>query len=312
MSDNPHDDGEIASRPMEFLLAPRQLGGLSPMSTDRIREALENLEGVKIIDRITPTPTLSTLSAASGSTGDVLVAVMSEQRGRELQAQAGPNILMERNHLLDHLGLHPTFAFALPVPPPITPAAVRIKFRVVGSAKQPLPKAQLQLFSRQGFPVQAETDANGEAELPIFGGGMPAVDALYVKPFADHWEKWLVRPSLNVTGVNLLALDPLSAFAASKFPATPYIGWGQRLMGFDEVAAAKYSGKGVRVAIIDSGVRCKASGAQPHHPGCRLYQSRRRQRTERNDVDRRHAVTRHALRRDCRRQWQWRHSWFCT
>ena len=189
-------------------------------------------------------PTLSTLSAASESTGDVLVAVMSEQRGRELQAQAGPNVLMERNHLLDHLGLQPAFASSLPVPPPMTPAAVRIKFKVVGSAKQPLPKAQLQLFSRQGFPVQAETDGNGEAELPIFGGGTPAVDALYVKPFADHWEKWLVRPSLDATSVNLLALDPLAAFAASKFPAAPYIGWGQRLMGFDEVAAAKYWEKG--------------------------------------------------------------------
>jgi subtilisin family serine protease len=113
-----------------------------------------------------------------------------------------------------------------------------------------LAKAQVILYG--GLPVQGETDQNGEVTLAVFGA-VASVEAMYVKPFADYWEKWILQPALKDGRGNVISLDPLSAFQPAHFPGNPYIGWGQRLLGLSDDLGKNFSSKGVRVAIIDSG-----------------------------------------------------------
>jgi subtilisin len=79
------------------------------------------------------------------------------------------------------------------------------------------------------------------------------IEAIYVKPFSDFWEKFIAHPALLPNADNVITLEPLSAFPQSLFPGNPFIGWGERLMGLDTETMQRYSGEGARVAIIDSG-----------------------------------------------------------
>jgi subtilisin family serine protease len=213
---------------------------------------LESLEGVKVLNRIKP-PSMSVFGSDDHPVaGDVVVAEMSWERALELQATAGNHVVMERNWELQHLGfLAPAFANVGAVSASVAPPTTKVQIQVLGQG-HPLDRA-LVMLSGRGFPVQGETDANGMVTLPVYGSSTIGIEAVYVKPFADFWETFIQHPSLATDAVNTITLEPLSAFADSQFPGNPYLGWGQRLMGLNGDALQKYTGKGVRIAIIDSG-----------------------------------------------------------
>jgi hypothetical protein len=216
--------------------------GLTPMSTDRIKDALERLEGVTIVGRIRPTDSLSTFATIDAPVlGDVLVAEMTPERGLELEAQAGSTILIERNHPLQHLGIIPQFSSIDFRPTNVAPASGQVTIKVVGQGGQALPKAQVMLYG--GLPIQGETNQNGEVTLAVFGAAA-GIEAMYVKPFADYWEKWILQPGLNEAGGNVITLDPLSSFQPAHFPGQPYIGWGQRLLGLSDDTTRTSRAKG--------------------------------------------------------------------
>jgi subtilisin len=127
-----------------------------------------------------------------------------------------------------------------------------VQIQVLGQGGQPLARA-LVMLSGRNFPVQGETDANGTVTLPIYGSSTIGIDSIYVKPFANFWEVFIQHPSLSTSAVNTITLDPLASFSRVHFPASPYIGWGQRMMGLDETTSQTFTGRGVRIAIIDSG-----------------------------------------------------------
>ncbi len=244
---------EIVSRRFEFLFAPRLGANPQPTSTDKIRTALEQMPGVSVVRRIKPTRLDAFASEENPASGDVIVAEMSYERGLELASTTGATIIMEHNHPLQHLGeLYPFFASADATFPQVSSANLRLQIKVKGDDGAALPKAQVILYG-PGFPVQSETDENGLTTL-AFKGAPESIQAIYVKPHANYWEKWVPSPALDPDTVNTITLNSLSSFEPAAFPGNPFLGWGQRLIGLTPEVAHKFTGRGVKIAIIDSGI----------------------------------------------------------
>jgi subtilisin len=237
---------------VEYLVAVRPNVGLHPGATDAMFSALSKMPDVEIVSRIKPGDSVLAAGGA-GSASDVIVIRTTLQRGFELQMAADPTVVLERNHSLIHLTTFDPQFSAMPASLPyIAPATFRLRFKVVNHNREPLQKALIVLYG-SGFPVQAETDANGMATLTLFGEALNAVHAVYVKPIANHWEKWISAPMLDENGVNTINVEPLSTLPVAALENNALLGWGQRLMGVDGQIARSLTGQGGRVAIIDSG-----------------------------------------------------------
>jgi subtilisin family serine protease len=243
---------EVAQRRFEFLFAPTFRPGIQPLSTGSIGQTLENLQDIKVLDRIKSTNVSPFATEDHAAAGDVVVAEMTMERALKLQATAGHQVVIERNWALQHLGIAPAFTQAGGISASVTAPVTNIQVQVLGKTGQPLARAMVML-SGHNFPVQGETDGNGMVSLPVYGSSTISIDAIYVKPFADFWETYIQHPSLLTDTVNTITLEPLSSFARSRFPSAPYFGWGQRIMGLNENTYQSCTGRGARVAIIDSG-----------------------------------------------------------
>jgi subtilisin len=124
---------------------------------------------------------------------------------------------------------------------------------------QPLPNATVFVYGL-GFPSQGLTGDNGEVTVTLFGSTLDTVQAIYVKPAADYWDRMIDHPVLS-DGVNTLQLRPLSD-TFRGFPQAATTGWGQRIMKLDQIDPS-LAGQGVKIGIIDSG--CDNSHPQLTH-----------------------------------------------
>jgi subtilisin len=245
---------EITTRRMQYIIGPTQAVGLSPMASDTILTALQATPHVQIDGFIQLSRTQ--VFAAGGLGGRYVKASMPLDQGLLLQRQAAAagTLFVQENARLQHMSDSMPLAAAgaaLPAPAVAT-AAVPVTVRVVGSDGRPVANAMVSAYGA-GF-VQAATDATGLAMLTFFGGTPDALAALYVKPFADYWERWIPAPSLRSDGENLVRLQPLESWPGANLqPGQSFFGWGERLMGLLPVSQAEVTGRGVRVAIIDSG-----------------------------------------------------------
>jgi subtilisin family serine protease len=223
------------------------------MASDNILTALQATPGVQI-DGFIPL-SRTQVFAAGGLGGRYVKASMPLDRGLQLQRQAmaSGTLFVHENVRLQHMGdnVMPFDAGALL---PITAAAtamIPVTVRVVGSDGRPIVNAMVSAYGA-GF-VQSATDNTGLATLTFFGGSIDDVAALYVKPFADYWERWIPSPSLRSDGENLVTLQPLENWAGANLRrGQPFVGWGERLMGL-QGSDINLAGKGAKVAIIDSG-----------------------------------------------------------
>jgi subtilisin family serine protease len=252
--------GDVRPGRVEYLVAVRPSASLHPTATDMMFAALSAMPDVEIMDRIQPSGVTALGLGGVGGSSDVFVIRTTLQRGLELQMTADPSVAVERNQVLVHLAdqFDPQFSGVPAGLPLIAPASIQVQFKVVDDKRQPIQKAHIFLYGG-GFPIQGETDAQGVATLTLFGGTLDTVQAVYVKPFADFWEKWIPTPMLNDRGVNTISLDPLTAFREAGLGNKPFLGWGQRLMGVGGQSAGALTGQGSRVAIVDSGCDNKHS-----------------------------------------------------
>jgi subtilisin len=238
----------VVARRERYMVASRPLPGIQPMAADVIASTLTNSPDVQIIRRIQPRG--FGLLSAGGPTGapEIVVAEMDAAHGLALRRSAPPHIIVEPDALLRHAD-DPMQAFnsSMTMLPGI---GVDIALRVVGSGGRPLPKATVSVFG-PGFPAQGQTDDKGEVIVTLFGGPIESVQAVYVKPAADYWDRMIQSPGLQSGGMNTLQLRPLSD-TFPGFPNTGMPGWGQRLMKLDQIDPS-FAGQGVKIGIVDSG-----------------------------------------------------------
>jgi hypothetical protein len=247
-SSRPTVEATVAVRPERYLVAPRPLPGVQPMAADVIFSTLSNMPDVRIVRRMQPRGFGAFSAGGGGGAPEVVVAEMEPARGAALVASAGPSVIVERDALLRHADDAAISAFSnamsmLPGP------GIDVRLRIVGTSGRLLPKSTVYVYGL-GFPAQGLTDDRGEVTVTVFGGSLETIQAIYIKPFADHWDRMIRTPSLS-SGVNTLQLRPLSD-TYQGFPQTGMVGWGQRLMKLDQLAAS-LGGQGVKVGIIDSG-----------------------------------------------------------
>ena len=255
------------ARKRQYLIAPRNVPGvLQPMSADAVHDALNNMEGVKVVKRIKP-QSFSALAAGmpSASVPEVVVVETEVERGENIRVNAPAHLIVEHNALLKHADEVPDpFMLARSsLEAGLLPAqriAIDLSFQVVGENNVPLPNALVTVYG-SAFPAQVTTDANGKVVVSVFGGPVESIQAVYVKPEANYWEKFVSRPELSSAGVNIMTLRSLSQ-TFQNFPKTGLVGWGQRLMNLDK-AGKEFSGHGVKIGIIDSG--CDNSHPQLTH-----------------------------------------------
>jgi subtilisin len=250
--------GTVASRKPQYLIGSRPLPGVAPVPSELIIRALEAMAEVEIIRR----PHLRESGTPSGggmpSRSEIVVARMHETQADTLRRSAAPNLVMERDQLLHFADAIPSglmpFGHGSQLMPSLGPNR-DLRFRVVGEGDRPLAGASVFIFG-SGLPAQAVTDPSGQATLTFYDqdndavGGLGAAKALYVRPAADHWERFIADPALS-EGANLIRLRPLSQ-TFPNFPGERLIGWGQQMMKLDQLADG-LDGAGVKIGLIDSG-----------------------------------------------------------
>jgi subtilisin family serine protease len=247
--------GDVQARPRLYLIAPRVIGQFQPMSTDQLADALADMPGVTIRDRIKPRGfgVLSAGGPASG-VGEILVAEMSLERGEALRANAPANVIVEHNELLRHAASAPVLELleANAAAGGGAQVSVDVQLKVVDKNGKGVPKASVTVYG-QAFPARGQTDASGALTVTVSGGTINSIRGIYVKPAANFWDKVIMRPQLAEGEVATIALRGLSE-TFEGFPRTGMVGWGQRMMGLDQLGIEPAArGAGVKIGIIDSG-----------------------------------------------------------
>lgn len=132
------------------------------------------------------------------------------------------------------------------LPPLATLTATRHRLRVtVRDAVHGLPLAGVTLFGIGASQTwRADTGDDGQAELLC---DEPRLRRLIASPRQGHWSR--VITDVLVQGAMQIELQVLGFLGGH--------GWGHRMMGFHRVGH-RYTGAGVRIAIIDSGVSALA------------------------------------------------------
>jgi len=248
----------VVRRKQRYLIGFRSLPGMASLSSDPFLERLAQLDGVEITRRLrggglqapgTPPSATAPTTAAQ----EIVVARMDEQRGEALRQNAPPHVIVEVDAPLGYSDM------AVPEPVnwqhavqvmPFPRPAHEVRFRILGEGDRPLANAVVNLYG-PGFPAQALTDSSGQASLQTHTVDGSGIHAVYVRPAADHWERYIQNPSLEPGQVNVIRLSPLDRTKGS-FPGERPYGWGQRVMKFDRVST-DWNGAGTKIGIIDSG-----------------------------------------------------------
>jgi subtilisin len=248
----------VVRRKQRYLIGFRSLPGIALPPSDPFLERLAQMDGVEITRRLKGgglqttgmTPT-STAPAAAAS--EIVVARMDEQRGEALRQNAPPHVIVEVDAPLGYSDMavpEPVnWQHAVQVMPFPRPRR-EVRFRILGDGDRPLANAVVNLYG-PGFPAQALTDSSGQASLQTHSVDGSGIQAVYVRPVADHWERYIQNPSLEPGEVNVIRLSPLDRTSGS-FPGERPYGWGQRIMKFDRVST-DWNGAGTKIGIIDSG-----------------------------------------------------------
>lgn len=228
-----------------YLIASQQISGVKPMSVGNIHQLLSSLE-IDVVRRI---DTLQSLGVGEDTTG-IIVASIDPKRVELLKKEMPPGLIITEDNLLDYeetaaSSVVRSFSSMAEL------TVQKLKFRVLGEGGKPLSKATVQLAG-DAFPVQEITDVNGEVELEIKMLSPKPPRFLRASSLDSYWDFFVENPILSESEVNEIRLHSLSE-TINGFPNEFQFGWGQRLMGLDQLPQEKRTGAGVKIAIIDSG-----------------------------------------------------------
>ena len=250
----------VTQRKQQYLIGIRTVPGFAPVSTESVLERFKQMDDVEIVRRLHPRGFQPLATANVSGAQDIIVARMDDRRGEALRQSAPPYLVVELDAPLGCAEMLLPGPLDRQLSEPVVPFPGRrreVRFRIVGNDGQPLARAGVYVYG-SGFPVQGVTDSSGLASVATFdldGVGAESIRAVYVKPAADHWERFIPNPSLDIDDVNVIRLNALNQAlgnSAAKFPGERQYGWGQRMMKLDRLSA-DHGGAGVKIGLIDSG-----------------------------------------------------------
>lgn len=255
---------EEVSEKIECLIGPRRTMmskamGVQPMSARTMRSALSVIErqhGCEVVRVIRPRHALKTLSTSDEATTFYKVKMDVDSAIALLQT-APPNMTVESDSNLsyDSTGVSPLMRAILAqrlgaLRETKGIAAQQVRLRLLGENNEPVPKARVTLEG-EGFPQEGQTDKNGVVTLALHTTPTGRARSLFVSPPKDYWTRYMRSPALNPNAVNVIRMQSLRQ-TVPGFPDRYRHGWGQVLMGLDQIPD-EFTGKGVKIAIIDSG-----------------------------------------------------------
>jgi subtilisin len=248
----------VVRRKQRYLIGFRSLPGISALPSDPFLERLAQMDGVDIIRRLPASapqapPIASTAAAPSSASSEIMVVRMDEQRGEAMRQNAPPHMIVEPDAPLgysDMLVPEPTSWQHAVQMMPFPRLGSELRFRILGQDDRPLANAVINLYG-PGFPTQAITDTSGHASLQTHGFEGAGILAIYVRPAADYWERYIRNPSFEFGRVNVIRLNLLERTSRS-FPGERPYSWGQQIMKFDRVPS-DWDGTGTKIGLIDSG-----------------------------------------------------------
>lgn len=248
----------LAPRRRRYLFSVRPFGAIAqqfptapPQSVDAIVDYLNRREDIDVVARM-KTATAHSFAPTDDAAQEIVIARVAEVEAERLRASAQADVVVERDGLLGAAG-----GAAIPTRSaldtteilPISPVTRELALRAVDELEQPLRRAAVVAYG-SGFPVQAFSDETGTAKVRLFGAEDDPVRAIYVRPAANYWERFIVAPELEESGPTTIKLRPLTE-TLPNFVTERSVRWDQRVMRFDQ--ANDLTGAGVRIAIIDSG-----------------------------------------------------------
>jgi subtilisin len=127
----------------------------------------------------------------------------------------------------------------------------QIQIRVLGESDKPLANVGVSLAG-EGFPHEGRTDKKGEITLPLVTLPGRRARSLFVSAPSNYWDHYLSEPDVSEREVNHVRLRTMGE-TIFGFPEQFRYGWGQIQMGLDRIPET-LTGKGVKIAIVDSGV----------------------------------------------------------
>src|SRR5437879_3589552 len=243
-------DNLLNSRKGQFLISTRPVPGVHPLAgLDLLEQNLRSDPEVQVVDVLTPRSTAGAVGNGRSGAQRVIVARMGEDKAARLAQQGGYQVVVERDHALTYAH---TAVPAVPLDAGGFNQANGFTINITVMADDgPVEGALVRIFGSL-FPTQGVTGRQGRVELNVIGESPNTIHALYVKPQSDFWSIWIPQPALNSEGPNVISLKDLGA-TLPNLSSQQFIGWGQRAMHLDSVPSA-FRGKGIKVALIDSGV----------------------------------------------------------
>lgn len=255
----------------QFIIAPRRgsqalSAGLRPISSAAARALVGQIPGLEVVRVLRPRAVVSAMSMSGDEATEVYVVRTDPDRAELIRQTIPPQLIMEEDAPLEYGG---PFTLQRPAPSRLATWSFAggletrpIRFRVVGESDRPLANVGVSLAG-EGSPQEGRTDKRGEIALPLVAlpsPGMPAdrpgpgtrARSLFVSSPSNYWDQYLVEPELSEADVNVVRLRAIGETIAG-FPEQFRYGWGQIQMGLHRIPET-LTGKGVKIAIIDSGV----------------------------------------------------------
>ncbi len=227
--------------------------GIRPMSAAHLRGLVKSIPGIEVERVIQPHRVPATFAVGADEATDLYVVKLAEDQAEMLRQSAPPNLIVEEDA---PLGFGEPAAAVKEPPETVTwkaPSGIKprtIRFKVLGDAERPLKDATVTLCG-EGIPVQGRTDAKGELSLELYAFPGDRPKSVFVSAECNHWSRFLPDPELSESGINTIRLASLEE-SIKGFPEQYSYGWGAQLMGLDRLDR-RLTGKGVKIAIIDSG-----------------------------------------------------------
>jgi subtilisin family serine protease len=244
----------------QFIIGPRRGSqaagaGLRPMPAAAMRALVGQLPGLEIVRVLRPRRSVSAVSVIPDEATEVYVVRIDPDSAELIRQMMPPRLVLEEDAPLEYAT--PT-GLVRPGPARLASwsfaGAVetrQMRFRITGEGDKPLANVGVSLTG-EGFPQEGRTDKKGEVTMPLIGLPGKRAHSFFAASPSNYWDRYLTEPELLDGELNVVRLRPIDETIAG-FPAHYRYGWGQLQMGLDRVSET-LGGKGVKVAIVDSGV----------------------------------------------------------